>query len=334
MSKNQVITVDTARAAGQALKQVAASLQGLAEREAVEGALVVSFERLALIGQMSAVLNQPQVEAMILQAGREFGAYEIAEMRDRSMPDAVVVQAAKSALLKGYLLADAAGPHFTVIAGKGATATAMIKEAGHRYRLAQSGCTDIRVTACGLGMRPRPNAAGKFDMLVAGTASCTHKGKTVTVERPRDLPYALPCYESDGPDGHEAKARRRLLRDLWAAVSGEFALDSEDEIETVQPVVIDSTATRLPDNNISPQALYDGTRSELVAYATGIQDDGMRIAFQSILDCIAEAEDVATLRARWQPEILPVLQQLQVAAKIRKSVEKLCQQRAAVLEAA
>ena len=35
MSKNQVITVDTARAAGQALKQVAASLQGLAEREAV-----------------------------------------------------------------------------------------------------------------------------------------------------------------------------------------------------------------------------------------------------------------------------------------------------------
>ncbi|MFN9289459.1 MAG: hypothetical protein ACK6EB_15410, partial [Planctomyces sp.] len=84
MTKNQVITVDTARAAGQALKHVAASQQGQAEREADEGALVVSFERLALIGQMSAVLNQPQVEAMILEAGREFGAYEIAEMRDRS----------------------------------------------------------------------------------------------------------------------------------------------------------------------------------------------------------------------------------------------------------
>ncbi|MFO0203465.1 MAG: hypothetical protein ACK528_10085, partial [Alphaproteobacteria bacterium] len=117
-------------------------------------------------------------------------------------------------------------------------------------------------------------------------------------------------------------------------VSGEFAADLDDVVEPPQPVVIDSTATRLPDNNISPQALYDGTRSELVAYATGIQDDGMRIAFQSILDCIAEAEDVAALRARWQPEIVPVLQQLQVAAKIRKSVEKLCQQRAAVLETA
>lgn len=334
MTKNQVITVDAARAAGQALKQVATSLQGLAEREAVEGALVVSFERLALIGQMSAVLNQPQVEAMILQAGREFGAYEIAEMRDRAMPDAVVVAAAKSALLKGYLLADAAGPHFTVIAGKGNQATAMIKEAGHRYRLAQSGCTDIRVTACGLGMRPRPNAAGKFDMLVAGTASCTHKGKTVTVERPRDLPYALPCYESDGPDGHEAKARRRLLRDLWAAVSGEFALDSEDEIETVAPVVIDSTATRIPDNDISPQALYDGTRSELVAYAAGIKDEGMRIAFQSALDLIEFADNATTLRGQKDLEIVPVLRQIGVSKKIGETVMRLLEQRCAVLEAA
>lgn len=333
MSKNTVITVDAARAAGQALKQVATSLQGLAEREAVEGALVVSFERLALIGQMSAVLNQPQVEAMILQAGREFGAYEIAEMRDRSMPDAVVIAAAKSALLKGYLLADAAGPHFTVIAGKGNAATAMIKEAGHRYRLAQSGCTDIRVTACGLGMRPRPNAAGKFDMLVAGTASCTHKGKTVTVERPRDLPYALPCYESDGPDGHEAKARRRLLRDLWAAVSGEFALDSEDEIETVAPVVIDSTATRLPEQQISPQALYDGTRSELVAYAAGIKDEGMRIAFQSALDLIEFADNASTLRGQKDSEIVPVLRQIGVSKKIGETVMRLLEQRAAVLEA-
>ena len=333
MSKNAVITVEAARSAGQAIKQVAQSLQGLSEREAVEGALAVSFERLALIGQMSAVLNQPQVEAMILQAGREFGAYEIAEMRDRSMPDAVVIAAAKSALLKGYLLADAAGPHFTVIAGKGNQATAMIKEAGHRYRLAQAGCTDIRVTACSLGMRQRPNAAGKYDMLVAGSASCTHKGKTVTVERPREMPYALPCYESDGPDGHEAKSRRRLLRDLWAAVSGEFAIDSEDEIETVQPAVIDSTAVRLPDNEIAPQALYEGTRGELVAYATGIQDQGMRIAFQSALDLIEGADNAITLRGQKDTEIVPVLRQIGVKKAIGEKVLRLLEQRCAVLEA-
>ena len=333
MSKNAVITVEAARSAGQAIKQVAQSLQGLAEREAVEGALAVSFERLALIGQMSAVLNQPQVEAMILQAGREFGAYEIAEMRDRSMPDAVVIAAAKSALLKGYLLADAAGPHFTVIAGKGNQATAMIKEAGHRYRLAQAGCTDIRVTACSFGMRQRPNAAGKYDMLVAGSASCTHKGKTVTVERPRDMPYALPCYESDGPDGHEAKSRRRLLRDLWAAVSGEFAIDSEDEIETVQPAVIDSTATRLPDNEIAPQALYEGTRGELVAYGAGISDAGLQAKFYELLDIIACADNGPALRAQRGTEIIPRLRAIGVSKKIGDLMLRLLEQRCAVLEA-
>jgi hypothetical protein len=170
-------------------------------------------------------------------------------------------------------------------------------------------------------------------MLVAGTASCTHKGKTVTVERPRDLPYALPCYESDGPDGHEAKARRRLLRDLWAAVSGEFALDSEDEIETVAPVVLDSTATRLPEQQISPQALYDGTRSELVAYMAKINDDGMRIAFQSALDLIEFADSVATLRAQKDSEIVPVLRQIGVSKKIGETVIRLLEQRCAVLEA-
>ena len=333
MTKNAVITVEAARSAGQAIKQVAQSLQGLSEREAVEGALAVSFERLALIGQMSAVLNQPQVEAMILQAGREFGAYEIAEMRDRSMPDAVVIAAAKSALLKGYLLADSAGPHFTVIAGKGATATAMIKEAGHRYRLAQAGCTDIRVTACSLGMRQRPNAAGKFDMLVAGSASCTHKGKTVTVERPKEMPYALPCYESDGPDGHEAKSRRRLLRDLWAAVSGEFAIDSEDEIETVQPAVIDSTAVRLPDNEIAPQALYEGTRGELVAYGAGINDAGLQAKFYELLDIIACADNGPALRAQRGTEIIPGLRAIGVSKKIGDLMLRLLDQRCAVLEA-
>ena len=53
----------------------------------------------------------------------------------------------------------------------------------------------------------------------------------------------LPCYESDGPDGHEAKARRRLLRDLWAKVSGDFEpielseVDDDTDAVQVQPEV-------------------------------------------------------------------------------------------------
>ena len=327
MSKNGIITQEAARAAGQAIKHVSQGLQGLAEREAMEGAMAVTFERVALLQEVSRILDQPEVEGMILFAAKA-GEFEYVE----TLNDAQILTGAKRAICKGYLLSAKEGPHFSLFKS-GGKCTVMPKEAGYRHQLALAGCTEIRVTAVTCGTRPSPNAPGKQELLVYGEASCVFSGKPVVVKRPKDMPYGLPCHEAGGPDSYEAKGRRRLLKDLWAAVSGEFAADLDDVVEAPQPVVIDSTATRLPDNDISPKALYDGTRSELVAYAAGIQDDGMRIAFQSILDCIAEAEDVAALRARWQPEILPVLQQLQVAAKIRKSVEKLCQQRAAVLEA-
>ena len=327
MSENGVITQAAARAAGQAIKHVSQGLQGLAEREALEGAMAVMLERVALLQEVSQILDQPEVEGMILFAAKA-GEFEYVD----TLNDAQILTGAKRAICKGYLLSSKEGAHFSLFKS-GGKCTVMPKEAGYRYQLAQAGCTDIRVTAVTCGTRQSPNAPSKQELLVYGEASCVVSGKPVVVKRPKDMPYGLPCHEAGGPDSYEAKGRRRLLKDLWAAVSGEFAADLDDVVEAPQPVVIDSTATRLPDNDISPQALYDGTRSELVAYATGIQDDGMRIAFQSILDCIAEAEDVATLRARWQPEIVPVLQQLQVSGKIRKSVEKLCQQRAAVLEA-
>lgn len=327
MSKNGIITQEAARAAGQAIKHVSQGLQGLAEREAVEGAMAVTFERVALLQEVSRILDQPEVEGMILFAAKA-GEFEYVE----TLNDAQILTGAKRAICKGYLLSAKEGAHFSLFKS-GGKCTVMPKEAGYRHQLAQAGCTDIRVTAVTCGTRPSPNAPGKQELLVYGEASCVYNGKPVVVKRPKDMPYGLPCHEAGGPDSYEAKGRRRLLKDLWAAVSGEFAADLDDVVEAPQPVVIDSTATRIPDNDISPQALYDGTRSELVAYATGIEDEGMRLAFQSVLDCIAGAEDVAKLRARWQPEIVPVLQQLQVSGKIRKLVEKLCQQRAAVLEA-
>ena len=327
MSKNGIITQEAARAAGQAIKHVSQGLQGLAEREALEGAMAVMLERVALLQEVSQILDQPEVEGMILFAAKA-GEFEYVE----TLNDAQILTGAKRAICKGYLLSAKEGAHFSLFKS-GGKCTVMPKEAGYRHQLAQAGCTDIRVTAVTCGTRPSPNAPGKQELLVYGEASCVFSGKPVVVKRPKDMPYGLPCHEAGGPDSYEAKGRRRLLKDLWAAVSGEFAADLDDVVEAPQPVVIDSTATRIPEQQISPQALYDGTRSELVAYATGIQDEGMRLAFQSILDCIEQAEGVASLRARWQPEIVPVLQQLQVSAKIRKLVEKLCQQRAAVLEA-
>ncbi len=270
MSKNQVITQAAARAAGQAIKHVSQGLQGLAEREALEGAMAVMLERVALLQEVSQILDQPEVEGMILFAAKA-GEFEYVD----TLNDAQILTGAKRAICKGYLLSSKEGAHFSLFRS-GGKCTVMPKEAGYRYQLAQAGCTDIRVTAVTCGTRQSPNAPGKQELLVYGEASCVFSGKPVVVKRAKDMPYGLPCHEAGGPDSYEAKGRRRLLKDLWAAVSGEFAADLDDVVEPPQPVVIDSTATRLPDNNISPQALYDGTRSELVAYATGIQDDGMR----------------------------------------------------------
>ena len=296
-----------------------------------EDAMQASFSRAMALREFYSVLNRADVQAFVLLIGREFKEFEIADSKDYYMPDGLVIQGAIEALKRGLLLSHEAGPMFTLISGKGGAVSVLIKENGLRYKLRQIGATDVRASALSLGLRPRPNNASRSDMVLIGSASCKVNGQAYTVERTKEAPLLLPAYESDTPDKTEAQARRRLLRDLWVLVSGECDGEDDDQTERVQQV--ETIVARIPEQQISPQALYDGTRSELVAYATGIQDDGMRIAFQSILDCIAEAEDVAALRARWQPEILPVLQQLQVAAKIRKSVEKLCQQRAAVLEA-
>jgi hypothetical protein len=296
-----------------------------------EDAMQASFSRAMALREFYAVLNRPDVQAFILLIGREFKEFEIADSKDYYMPDGLVIQGAIEALKRGLLLSHEAGPMFTLISGKGGAVSVLIKENGLRYKLRQIGASDVRASALSLGLRQRPNNASRSDMVLIGTASCTVNGQQYKVERTKEAPLLLPAYESDTPDKTEAQARRRLLRDLWVLVSGECDGEDDEQPERVQQV--ETIVARIPEQQISPQALYEGTRSELVAYATGIQDDGMRIAFQSILDCIEQAEDVATLRARWQPEILPVLQQLQVAAKIRKSVEKLCQQRAAVLEA-
>ena len=146
------------------------------------------------------------------------------------------------------------------------------------------------------------------------------------------MPYALPSFGDDGPDGYEGKARRRLLRDLWAAVSGEWAIDSEDEI--VQPVVsVDTPLPRIPDAEINPQALYEGTRADLQPYLLGLPEDGARETFAAVLDVIAETGDPELLQNKIDGDIVPALRQLKVSKAIGERVVKLANQRIAVLRA-
>ena len=331
-SKAELITPDMAKKAGLAIKTVSGEMEVVRQIEEAEGAIVASFARIAALQRMAGVLNQPEVEAMIVFAGRQAGQFEIAESDDRKIPDHLVLIAAKEVLCKGYLLSDAAGPHFTVIAGKGGKPTHLIKEAGHRYKLKQYGVQNLRVQACAAEIRQRPNNGQKFDMLVTGFAECVVGGKTVRVERTHELPMYLPCYPSDGPDKYEGQGRRRLLRDLWAAVSGSFEPIELDEVEAVEPVRITETPTQ-------PQPQTDLAESHRLAFENQANcisrvlqkvPDAKRAAIEVCIEAIRKADDAGRLAEQW-PEILGVLDGNGIKPGGISEVEKLYQMRLTIL---
>jgi hypothetical protein len=228
-----ILTEEQAIAFGQALQTPLVAIARTAELSRLHGDTVASLYRVAALKEFRKVVSAEEIKALIIAAAGD--GYEVAESDKFKIPDEVKLEGAVRAMQKGYLLSDEAGPHFTVILGKGGVSV-LIKEAGHRHKLRRAGCKQIDVVSAAKHMRPRPNAGGKFDMIVEGRASCVLNGEVITVERNADLPIILPCWETDGPDGHEAKARRRLLRDLWAKVSGDFEPIELDEVESESQV--------------------------------------------------------------------------------------------------
>jgi hypothetical protein len=285
---NGLITADQAKAAGTALGECCTQLAAVSDIEAAQGAVVGSMYRLQAMARIAEVLNTPAVEAMIMFAA-EAGAIEVAG----NVRGDQVLSVSKQAVTRGYLLADAAGPQFAIISGKGGAAF-LVKEAGHRHKLRQAGATQIKATAAALRMEPRANAVGKFDMVLAGVASCVLRGETITVERSEQMPMRLPCYESDGPDGVEAKARRRLIRDLWLTISGE-----EPTGEMMEPEESDSFSERPitmldePPQGPSAAGLYEATKNEVRDIANSIKDKSER---QAVVDLVQGLEKFETLQ--------------------------------------
>jgi len=248
-----ILTEEQAIAFGQALQTPLVAIARTAELSRLHGDTVASLYRVAALKEFRKVVSAEEIKALIIAAGGD--GYEVAESGNFKIPDEIKLEGAVRAMQKGYLLSDEAGPHFTVILGKGGVSV-LIKEAGHRHKLRRAGCKQVDVIAAATKMRPRPNAGGKFDMIVEGRASCVLNGEIIEVHRGADFPIILPCYETDGPDGHEAKARRRLLRDLWAKVSGDFEpieLDEVDSESQVEQVATPAKAiTQQPESESAP----------------------------------------------------------------------------------
>lgn len=291
-----ILTEEQAIAFGQALQTPLVAIARTAELSRLHGDTVASLYRVAALKEFRKVVSAEEIKALIIAAGGD--GYEVAESGTFKIPDEIKLEGAIRAMQKGYLLSDESGPHFTVILGKGGVSV-LIKEAGHRHKLRRAGCKQIDVVCAAKQMRPRPNAGGKFDMIVEGKASCVLNGEVIVVERDSSLPIILPCYETDGPDGHEAKARRRLLRDLWAKVSGDFEpieLDEVDSESQVDQIVIPPKAIeqpKKPADELSQERQHEGS---LIRIRQILQSEPDTLVFvESVWNEIATARSAEKL---------------------------------------
>jgi hypothetical protein len=316
-----ILTEEQAIAFGQALQTPLVAIGRTAELSRLHGDTVASLYRVAALKEFRKVVNAEEIKALIIAAAGD--GYEVAESGSFKIPDEIKLEGAVRAMQKGYLLSDEAGPHFTVILGKGGVSV-LIKEAGHRHKLRRAGCKQIDVISAAKHMRPRPNASGKFDMIVEGRASCVLNGEVITVERLGDLPIILPCYDTDGPDGHEAKARRRLLRDLWAKVSGDFEpieldeIDSDTQVEQIYapPKAIErKPAVEIEDMRAIDAKVWEQTKTGLQRRVKDEQQLGSIMAYW---DEISNATNKDQLRLLYND-----IDKTQVKALGKNNVEEL-----------
>lgn len=144
------------------------------------------------------------------------------------------------AILSGFCPGD---DQFAIFGGK-TGGKLYTKEAGFRTLFAHLGI----VPELSVGhpeFVPLGNS-GKKIWRVSGKASCDYGGKTYAVEFAGGAALGLPGCESDNVAGITAKARRQILKSLWAKVSPILNDDHADEPEivaTVEPVAITQQAT-------------------------------------------------------------------------------------------
>ena len=312
-----ILTEEQAIAFGQALQTPLVAIARTAELSRLHGDTVASLYRVAALKEFRTVIAAEEIKALIIAAAGD--GYEVAESDKFKIPDEIKLEGAVRAMQKGYLLSDEAGPHFTVILGKGGVSV-LIKEAGHRHKLRRAGCKQIDVVSAAKHMRPRPNAGGKFDMIVEGRASCVLNGEVIAVERNADLPMILPCWETDGPDGHEAKARRRLLRDLWAKVSGDFEpieldeVDSESQVEQIvgsvkvierTPVEAEKTETEKHEPSLARIRKILGDNPDQLTFVESVWNE---IAAAKTQEKLEEAgKELAAMKASVSQQVLSLV---------------------------
>lgn len=141
---------------------------------------------------------------------------------------------------------------------------------------------------------------GKKIWRVGGKASCDYQGQSYTVEFTGSAALGLPGYESDNVAGISAKARRQMLKALWAKVSPILTQDhSDDDDDTIPqdvPPAIGLTETepKPPADEPSQEKQHEGSLIR-IRQILGEQPDKLTFV-ESVWNSIATARNLEKLK--------------------------------------
>ena len=264
-----------------------------------------TFTRAAAVLSIRAIMSTREASIVSIMCAREGFVELVPAKRGEVVRDSIIVAGCAEAVLKGAHLFDDRGPQFAIVAARDGSHTVMMKEPWYRDRLKELGARQVDVVSAMLRMEPRPNDMDRNDAVLCGYASCTMPdGSTVRIERMPEFPFRLPCWPSDGPDSHEAKAARRLLKMLWNKVLGEDvnwqaddAIEQEqEEMQAIEHVAGMMDEPEEPANEMDPAKLFDMDVDSLRKIAAKMPDKSEREALADIVKAITAA-DAETLQA-------------------------------------
>jgi hypothetical protein len=173
--------------------------------------------RIALIES----LDDEQIKARLLRmTDPRIGMVELAN----SPTEEDRIRVCAIAILSGFCPGD---DQFAVFGGKGG-GKLYTKEAGFRTLFAHLGI--VPEISTGHPEFVPLGTSGKKVWRVGGKASCEYQGKSYAVEFTGAGALGLPGYESDNVAGITAKARRQILKALWAKVSPILNSDQADDV--------------------------------------------------------------------------------------------------------
>ena len=211
-------------------------------------------------------IRQQQVAAMLLRfCDPELAMTELVG----NCSDSEKIRCTGLAILSGFVPGR---DEYAIFAGKGNSPSKVyVKENGYRKLLCMlPGCQigDVQV-----GFPTIETLDGGVEVWsVAGRADCTIDGRKITVEATGQFSIRLPVKRSrqdnsviDNVDGIAAKARRRLLQQLWRKATGSSFIDDANDADAIQPheiEVIDAGPVPQPQPAADPDYMQGLTERE------------------------------------------------------------------------